>query len=294
MVSCSVCLSKDVRVNERGLYICSNNHVVQSIHEELNEYDGSYGGLRKVSKFIQTKKETNTPQAISVIQTLILTTSRKVIEYFSLSEFILQDIKHIWALYLQRNRDLLLNLLYLDKNSLRETCSLSSILSFIFISLQENLIPLTRMEIFKFFQTLDQGDFFLSSYEKMFPKSMLPSILSLEYGTFSKKIDQNANLLLGIRHYENQSLNVITLNNLIHKMNPRLLHCLNESNFKKTAWKILKSPHKFYSEEIFFWQKLDKLFTFKHRCISLYPAHCKHYTDIFAYSILEEFKYFSN
>ena len=292
MVSCSVCFSKNVSFDERGVYVCSNGHIVQSVDEELNEYDGSYGGLRKVSKIKLAKGEiTNFPQAVSHVQAVILKASRKVVEFFSLGEFIIMDIKRMWALYLQRNRDLLLNVLYLEKNVLRETCGLSSILSFVFISLRENLIPLTETEVFKFFQSLNQDNFFLETYDKALPKALLPSLLSFEFVPFLKKIDQNASLLLGISYHVNQPPNITTLNNLIFKMNPNLLHCLNEPNIKKAIWKILKSPHKFYSDEIFFKRGPDKFFTFNHCCILLYPTYCKHYTDIFASSVLEGFKY---
>src|SRR5262245_17289874 len=125
MVTCGVCLSSTVKFNERGLYVCSNGHIVNAVNEELNEYDGSYGGLRKISKTQLIKGEfVNSQKAVSSIQIAILNASRNVAEYFSLGEFVLLDVKRVWSLYLQRNRDLLLNVLYLEKNVLRETCSL--------------------------------------------------------------------------------------------------------------------------------------------------------------------------
>lgn len=290
MKICNICLSKNIKSDRRGIIVCENGHVVELEIEELNEYDGSYGALRKISKAknLISKNNRNSTIIITEIQNLLYFILNSTIEYYSLQQTILFDTKKIWCIYIQRNWNLVSNLFFLSKTTIKESFSLNILLSLIFIVLRENKVPISDELFFNNLEFLLKNKYDLDSLKKKLPKSLIDSFLYFNFSSFRRK---NVSLYMNLlgKKYSNPLIHdVISFwNKFYYDLQPSTLIFLKKQNFKGLFRTMIKSS--VINSSTYFWDNPFVTITFSNKKnIIFYQTYCKHFIEPFVLNFLNQ------
>lgn len=284
-LKCNVCGSLTIRPDKRGIFKCENGHTVITQEDELNEYDGSYGALRKLSRQQKVyKKQENVQRKVLVYHQHILRVLVRLCidEYFFPPQVELY-LRNLWSLFLIRNYSALYSSV-LSRALIRENFDLASTISLFIVVIYEFSIPISETTIMNLVYSLMESSNILGLFDEMsLPATLKDSMTVLDFALCLKKVTIYNHLLLGKPMAIVKAVQLTSTWNMFVESNipiyPKSVKFLNKLDFDHLFWFLLLYFPKKFSSELLFWSR--NIYHMSHslntRYINFYPRYCNHF-----------------